>query len=550
MFVDMVERDEEVRSIRLEELAAVAGALEAGLPRDEVLADAGLSAAAWEAERERWMSRLAAQAARGQLRSSRRYLELVAAQKRRAEEKARGARRKLEGPMPVAPAARIAPLQGAPRDGTTPPPAAGVSDEGAARSPWARLSAAPPPPGVVQPSPLPPAMPSPLPPAVPSLLSAVPSPLPMPSLERPSTAPRARMTLLGTTSLPSRDALPFRQDVSGAPAVEGTATSPADSPEMEATTIGTVGALAADRALPFSGTAPVPPLDAARPFSGTAPVPPLDAALPFSGTAPVPPLDAALPFSRPAPAPPADRALPFSRPAPAPPADNALPFSRPAPAPPADRALPFSRPASSPPAANPLPFSQPVSSPPATDPLPFSRPASSPPAGNPLPFSRPASSPPADNVLPFSRPTPSPPADNALPFARPGQSPAPPRPARGEIAPQPPQIPTGSWALPFLQPSAVEPSASPSPAEPTAQAHAGAEDDEMMRRVERISLARYASLCADMRDHPNHIPQIQSHYGLTPQSWIALHRSWHERLESDPALKAQWQALLDQSARS
>ncbi|WP_437978227.1 hypothetical protein WMF11_17275 [Sorangium sp. So ce295] len=543
MFVDMVEGDEEVRSIRLEELAAVAGALEAGLPRDEVLADAGLSAAAWEAERERWMSRLAAQAARGQLRSSRRYLELVAAQKRRAEEKARGARRKLEGPMPVAPAARIAPLQGAPRDGTTPPPAAGVSDEGAARSPWARLSAAPPPPEVVQPSPLPPAMPSPLPPAmpsplppaVPSLLSAVPSSLPMPSLERPSTAPRARMTLLGTTSLPSRDALPFRQDVSGAPAVEGTATSPADSPEMEAPTIGTVGALAADRALPFSGTAPVPPLDAA---------------LPFSGTAPVPPLDAALPFSRPAPAPPADRALPFSRPAPAPPADNALPFSRPAPAPPADNALPFSRPASSPPAANPLPFSQPVSSPPATDPLPFSRPASSPPAGNPLPFSRPASSPPADNVLPFSRPTPSPPADNALPFARPGQSPAPPRPARGEIAPQPPQIPTGSWALPFLQPSAVEPSTSPSPAEPAAQAHAGAEDDEMMRRVERISLARYASLCADMRDHPNHIPQIQSHYGLTPQSWIALHRSWHERLESDPALKAQWQALLDRSARS
>ncbi|WP_438036389.1 hypothetical protein [Sorangium sp. So ce204] len=517
MFVDMVERDEEVRSIRLEELAAVAGALEAGLPRDEVLADAGLSAAAWEAERERWMSRLAAQAARGQLRSSRRYLELVAAQKRRAEEKARSARRKLEGPMPVAPAARIAPLQGAPRDGATPPPAAGVSDEGAARSPWARLNAAAPPagvvqpsplppPGVVQPSPLPPAgvvqpsplpppgvvQPPPLPPAVPSpsLLPAVPSSLPMPSLERPSTAPRARMTLLGTTSLPRRDALPFRQDVSNAPPVEGTATSPADGPEMETTSIGTVGAQAADRALPFSGTAPLPPLDAALPFSGTAPLPPLDAALPFS------------------------------------------------------------RPASSPPAANPLPFSQPASSPPAANPLPFSRPSSSPPAGNPLPFSRPASSPPADNALPFSRPTPSPPADKALPFARPGQSPAPARPARGEIAPQPPQIPTGSWALPFLQPGAVEPPASPMPTEPAAQPHAGADDDEMMRRVERISLARYARLCADMRDHPNHIPQIQSHYGLTPQSWIALHRSWHERFESDPALKAQWQALLGQSARS
>ncbi|WP_437993831.1 hypothetical protein [Sorangium sp. So ce145] len=522
MFVDMEERDEEVRSIQLEELAAVAGALEAGLPRDEVLAGAGLSAAAWEAARERWMSRLAAQAARGQLRSSRRYLELVAAQKRRAEEKARGARRKLEGPMPVAPAARIAPLQGAPLDGATPPPAAGVSDEGAARSPWARLNAAAPRPGVVQPSPLPPAVPSPLPPVMPSplppvmpsplppvmpspsLLPGVPSPLPMPSLERPSTTTRARMTLLGTTPLPGRDALPFRQDVSSAPAVEGTTASPADSPEMDTTAIGTVGALGPDRALPFSGTAPLPPLDAA---------------LPFSRPAPLPPLDAALPFSRPAPVPPADNALPFSRPASSPPAANPLPFSRPAPVPPADNALPFSRPASSPPAAN------------------------------PLPFSRPASSPPAANALPFSRPTRSPPADNALPFARPGQSPAPSRPARGEIAPQPPQIPTGSWALPFLQPSAAEPSASPSPAEPAAQAHAGMEDDEAMRRVERISLARYARLCADLRDHPNLIPQIQSHYGLTPQSWIALHRIWHERLESDPALKAQWQALIDQSAQ-
>ncbi|WP_437746605.1 hypothetical protein WMF39_17285 [Sorangium sp. So ce1504] len=546
--MDMVERDEEVRSIRLEELAAVAGALEAGLPRDEVLSGAGLSAAAWEAARERWMSRLAAQAARGQLRSSRRYMELVAAHKRRAEEKARGARRKLEGPMPVAPAARIAPLQGAPLDGATPPPAtavgaaavgaAAVGDEGAARSPWARLNAATPLPGVVQPSPLPPAVPSPLPPAVPSpsLLPAVPSPSPpLPSLERPSTAPRARMTLLGTTPLPGRDALPFRQDVSTAPAVEGTSAPPADSPEMEMTAIGTVGSLGADRALPFSGTAPLPPLDAA---------------LPFSRPAPVPPADNALPFSRPAPAPPADNALPFSRPASSPPAANPLPFSQPAPAPPADNALPFSRPASSPPAANPLPFSQPAPVPPADNALPFSRPASSPPADNALPFSRPASSPPVDNALPFSRPTPSPPADNALPFARPGQSPAPSRPARGEIAPQPPQIPTGRWALPFLQPSAAEPSASPTPAEPAAQAHAGMEDDETMRRVERISLARYARLCADLRDHPNHIPQIQSHYGLTPQSWVALHRIWHERLEADPALKAQWQALIDQSATS
>ena len=106
-----------IRSITLEELAAITGALEAGLPRDEVLAGAGLSVEAWEAARERWMSRLAAQAAGGQLRSSQRYLELVAEQRGRAEAKAREARRKLEGPVPVAPAAHLSPLRSAPRDG-------------------------------------------------------------------------------------------------------------------------------------------------------------------------------------------------------------------------------------------------------------------------------------------------------------------------------------------------------------------------------------------------------------------------------------------------
>ncbi|WP_437960244.1 hypothetical protein WME76_11775 [Sorangium sp. So ce119] len=534
----MVESEGNSRSITLEELAAIAGALEAGAPRDEALAGAGLSVEGWEAARERWLAKLAAQAARGQLRPSQRYLELVGEQKRRAQAKLREARRKPEGPMPVAPEAHLPALGGAPPDGAAPVAAAGVSDEEAARSPWARSSASGPaarplmdrsplPSGT--PSPLPSGTPSPLPAAIPSPLpAATPTPRPSPIPEPPPTAPRAFVTLLDMRAVPLQDALPFRQGASNAAPVEATAA------RMDTTNVGTMSALPADRALPF-----------ARKIPGTL----TDSALPFSRGAPPPSTDSALPFSRPNPPPAADKALPFSRPV-TPPADNALPFSRPVAPPAADNALPFSRPA--PPAAadNALPFSRPAPPPAADKALPFSHPSSSPPADNALPFSRQSPSPPADNALPFSRQSPSPPADNALPFSRPVAPPAPPRASsRDEAVPRPPPLPTGRWALPFQQPS----SGDGSPANTSlSRSAAGARpevDAEMKRRVERISLAQYARICADVREHPAHVHDIQGHYGLDPQSWTALHAMWHERFQSDPALKARWQALVEQSAR-
>ncbi|WP_437692618.1 hypothetical protein [Sorangium sp. So ce176] len=460
----MVESEGNRRSITLEELAAIAGALEAGAPRDEALAGAGLSVEAWEAARERWMARLAAQAARGQLRPSQRYLELIAEQKRRAHVKQREARRKPEGPMPVAPEAHLPALGGAHPDGATPVAAAGVSDEEAARSPWARSSAvAPPARPPVDRSPLPAATPPPLPAATPSPLpAATPTPRASPIPEPPPTAPRAFVTLLDMRAVPLQDALPFARKVPGRPA---------------------------------------------------------DSALPFARGAPVPPTDNALPFSRPSPSPPADKALPFSRPVAPPAADSALPFSRPVAPPAADNALPFSRP-------NPAPT-----------------------ADKALPFSHPSPSPPSDNALPFSRPSPSPPADNALPFARPAASPAPRASSRDEAVPRPPPLPSGSWALPFQQPSSGDgPLASTSLSRSAAGARPEV-DAEMKRRVERISLAQYARICADVREHPAHVHEIQGHYGLDPQSWTALHAMWHERFQSDPALKARWQALVEQSAR-
>ncbi|WP_437970993.1 hypothetical protein WMF04_17655 [Sorangium sp. So ce260] len=525
----MVESEGTVRSITLEELAAITGALEAGLPRDEVLAGAGLSVEAWEAARERWMSRLAARAARGQLGASQRYLELVAEQKGRAEARARDARRKPEGPVPVAPAAHLSPLQGAPRDQATPLPAAGalVGGEAAARSPWARGGAgAPPGPGLVEPSPLPPAVQSSRPPGIssppppamqspvpPAMRSAVPAATPAPVPDPPSTAPPGLVTRLDMRAVAPREALPFRQDGSSAPRTESAATAAAE--RMDATRIGAVSALPADTALPFSRTAPVLPTDKAPPFSRTAPVLPTDKALPFSRTAPVLPTDKALPFSRTAPSPPADNALPFSRPTPSPPADNALPFSRPTPSPPADNALPFSRP------------------------------TPSPPADNALPFSRPTPSPPADKALPFSRPTSSPPADKALPFSRPTSSGL----VKDETAPLPPQRSSGSWALPFQQPSSASGPPTNAPTSGSAARTQSGVDAQEMRRLERLTLGEYARICADVREHPGHVQQIQSHHGLSPQGWAALHAMWHERFRSDPALKARWQALVEQSAQ-
>ncbi|WP_437650250.1 hypothetical protein [Sorangium sp. So ce362] len=463
----MVEGEGTVRSITLEELAAITGALEAGLPRDEVLAGAGLSVEGWEAAREGWMSRLAARAARGQLRSSQRYLELVAEQKGRAEARARQARRKPEGPIPVAPAAHLSPLQGAPRDRATPLPVAGAGGEAAARSPWARLVAvAPQGPGLVEPAPVPPAMQSSLPPAMqgpplpamqspppPAMQPPVPAVTPTPFSDPAPTAPPGFVTLVGMQAVVPREALPFRQGASSAPRAESAAIPAVE--RMGATRIGTVGALPTDRALPFSRTAPVLPTDRA---------------LPFSRTAPVLPTDKALPFSRPTPSPQADKALPFSRPTPSPQADKALPFSRPTSSPQADKALPFSRPTSS-------------------------------------------------------------------------------GPVKDETAPLPPQRSQGSWALPFQQPSSASGSpARASTSEPAVQAQPGVDAQEM-RRVELITLGEYARICADARDRSRHIQQIQSHYRLSPQGWSALHAMWHERFRSDPALKARWQALVEQSAQ-
>jgi hypothetical protein len=198
-----MESEGNIRSITLEELAAISGALEAGVPRDEALAGAGLSAEAWEAARERWLSRLAARAARGQLGATRRYLALVAEQKRRVQAEAKEPRKEPEGPMPVAPSAHLSPLQGAGWDRAAAQPAASASGDAATRSPWARGSSAAALADTFVPPPLPPIEATP--PQQPAL---VPGP--------PVMASRRNKTLVVMEAVPMQAALPFKQDTPGA----------------------------------------------------------------------------------------------------------------------------------------------------------------------------------------------------------------------------------------------------------------------------------------------------------------------------------------------
>jgi hypothetical protein len=90
-----------IRSLTLDEFAAIAAELDAGLDREEVLAKAGLSNDAWEAAQERWLAKLAADASQGKLQKSRRYLKLLETQKNAARAKAKQTRKKPEAPRSI-----------------------------------------------------------------------------------------------------------------------------------------------------------------------------------------------------------------------------------------------------------------------------------------------------------------------------------------------------------------------------------------------------------------------------------------------------------------
>lgn len=545
------------RAMTLEEFASISAALEAGLPRDEILAEAGFTKAAWESAQERWLATLADQAALGRLADGRRYVELLGAKKPAAAARAKRTRKKLPGKAPIAPAPPIAPRL------TTASEKLGPTNlsparEGASTAADQRISK---------------------------------------PLERPE-APRAH----GTWSRPddettgvvqiaklhaATEALPFVQAGAGDDhepitprrtrpdsALPFSAPKPPPADDEEALPFATTAAIRRDAepppsALPF--TAPPAALAASGlPFTASPP-PPGPNPLPFRA----PEAPSALPFA--AKAPPNTGGLPFGRPRtqtlvpsevadasrPAPPAASALPFNTTAPpvAPAPPRALPFQ--AAPPAAPSALPFQAPVpAAPPAKAPSPSN--AGPPPTPtvlpfatsgapqNPLPFTpspalesrfsatRPApATPPANNPLPFQAPSPA--AKSALPFTPPAAPAASaPAPATGSF----------SFAMPFQRPAEHTPSAPPPPLGPATPAPAApaprAQTPYQPPHPDRFTLADYAHLCAGVRVHPTHVPWIRSLYGLSEQGWTALHARWQQHFAQNPELRAEWNRLIQE----
>jgi len=99
-----------------------------------------------------------------------------------------------------------------------------------------------------------------------------------------------------------------------------------------------------------------------------------------------------------------------------------------------------------------------------------------------------------------------------------------------------------SDGLPFVSPKQAS---TPPPAPPRAPP-AVAPSPEARAKAERVTLAVYARLCADVRKYPQHVAQIRAHYALDDATWTAVHLLWRERFERDPTLRDRWLALIQQ----
>ncbi len=98
-------------SLPLEKLAAIDAKLAAGLPRDRVLADAGITAETFERAHEAWFARMASEATHGKSRKlHKRYHDLLRAQRKEALGEQRQTSRKGDGKTPSPPAPRLSPL--------------------------------------------------------------------------------------------------------------------------------------------------------------------------------------------------------------------------------------------------------------------------------------------------------------------------------------------------------------------------------------------------------------------------------------------------------
>lgn len=121
-----------LRPLSLDQFAAMTAEMEAGFPRDRVLADGAVSAEQWELTQETWLLRMAKQGQQRKLALLDRYNELLAKHRKAAQRKMRAEKRKLKGPMPVAPEAHLVSLA---RTGTEDGTGATFQQQGVATAP-------------------------------------------------------------------------------------------------------------------------------------------------------------------------------------------------------------------------------------------------------------------------------------------------------------------------------------------------------------------------------------------------------------------------------
>jgi len=101
---------EQRKFLSLAEFARVSAFIDAGLPRDEVLEEAGILPDDWDYSQTTWLDRIGGQVRQQKYTLHARYAELFEKARKAANQVLRNKRRKLKGVMPVAPTARMSPI--------------------------------------------------------------------------------------------------------------------------------------------------------------------------------------------------------------------------------------------------------------------------------------------------------------------------------------------------------------------------------------------------------------------------------------------------------
>lgn len=474
-----------LRPLSLDQFAAMTAEMEAGFARDRVLEAASVSQEQWDLTQETWLLRMAKQGQQRKLALLDRYNELLAKHRKAAQRKMRAEKRKLKGPMPVAPEAHLSPIL-RPRldDGGATFQKPSFSDAGAPFVAQVEPAAAPawaPPGGVVVP-------------VVPSVITAPPV-VAAPPIQAVAPTPDDDDDDVGVTAIAAAIA------PTGPAWLAASVTQAKPEPSTEITATG-------ERS-PLAGAAPAWLKNAKAPSakrgatlntemgssSPWATKPSGDGAAKADG----------LPFQRAGGA-----AAPAA--APATPAGG-LPFQRAqAPAPQAATA------------PDPLPFQRPQAPAPQVVPQAVAAP-------DPLPFQRPQGASPSQPGLS---------AVDALPFQR-GQT----APHPGAPAPAAPQ-PSNAGGLPFQRPQAPAqqapaqqaPAQAASPQAP-AQAAAGARAPSP-----RLSIEQLAWLQAQVESSAELGRKAREQLGLTEADYASERAFWQVRFQQDRATVERYSQLF------